>query len=385
MISRRLAVLFAVALLPLGALADERAERRPIDIVRELQQAQELTVQGHPDGARKVVDALARMTLLIENAPRDVWKNPRNLHALAVYLFSGGSHRLARVATSQLDMGPEGRRLVLGAIAFAEGKHTEAAGWLMELDPLGFPAHVGGHLALAQSALAGRGDPEAQLRHLARARLLMPGSVIEETALRRSVEIAMAASMAPEALFFIDQHQRRFARSAYAANFARRSRAILVKLLTSSSPEVARGAGAVAARSPESIRTLIITEAAHEALRAGSFQTLGVIARSALEFLPEGSRDANTARLYLAAAEILGPNYDDGLQHMAQVDPQQLDESHRRLLAAVRRLSGELRAWPPKAPAGAARPDGERTKVDATIARAESVLGEVGRRPGSPL
>ncbi|MGT2464328.1 hypothetical protein ACVOMV_00165 [Mesorhizobium atlanticum] len=63
---------------------------------------------------------------------------------------------------------------------------------LKPIDPMSVPADIGAFLALVKGSLLAADDPAQALALLDEARLLSPGTLVEEAALRRSVGIAAA-------------------------------------------------------------------------------------------------------------------------------------------------------------------------------------------------
>ena len=79
------------------------------------------------------------------------------------------------------------KTIVRAAMAYAENRNAEAMELLAEVDPRSLDASIAGHVALVRAELATKKDPDKALALVSEARLLAPGTMIEEAALRHEV------------------------------------------------------------------------------------------------------------------------------------------------------------------------------------------------------
>lgn len=110
----------------------------------------------------------------------EAWAEPVNLRAGVTFALSGGGPALLRHLVASGKVAEADTPLVLGALAYLEGREKEARALLMKIDPLSVPVSLGAQLAMAQSALVVRDDPTQSIRLLDLARLLAPGTLVEE-------------------------------------------------------------------------------------------------------------------------------------------------------------------------------------------------------------
>ena len=92
------------------------------------------------------------------------------------------------------------------------------------------PASLGGQVAMAQAALIVGEDPRKALVHLDQARLLAPGTLVEEAAIRRSIFVADQIRDQERFELLARQYLQRFRHSVYAGNFRYRFAAGLTHL-----------------------------------------------------------------------------------------------------------------------------------------------------------
>lgn len=177
------AFLFAAALPCVGARAESMA-----DMVRDLNAMQNRMVTG--DATAR--DQSARQFDLIEKAIANVdsasWREERHARAAIVYLLCGGAAGGLRgvLAAKHFDEGLSS--LLDASLLYAEGD-PRARNALMAFDARQYPAMLGGHLALVQGGTLVGIDNAKAIGLFDLARLLMPGSLVEEAALRREISI----------------------------------------------------------------------------------------------------------------------------------------------------------------------------------------------------
>ena len=76
------------------------------------------------------------------------------------------------------------------------------------------------YLALVKGSMLAEAEPRNALALLDRARLLAPGTLVEEAALRRSIAVATTLGDAKRFLRLSEQYVRAYLRSPYASQFA---------------------------------------------------------------------------------------------------------------------------------------------------------------------
>ncbi len=187
------------------------------EMVRELNVMQNHMVAGEA----KARDQAARQFDLIEKAigalEPESWADEKNQRAALIYLLCGGAPAgLREIHEAQFDAGKlEG---LLGAgIDYAEGAGDSKA--LQDFDARHLPPMLGGHLALVQgSALMGADNARA-IMLFDLARLLMPGSLVEEAALRREIAILDPVRDVSKLVLLSTRYASKYLESPYAPNF----------------------------------------------------------------------------------------------------------------------------------------------------------------------
>lgn len=157
----------------------------PYLAVRLLQQLQDQVAHGSTAAQAAEPKQLVRIGEVFAAADPAAWTNTRNAGAAVLYLFSAGKPAVVRAAMQRATLSPDNDRLIKGALAYAEGQDGTARALLGTFDPRALPAVLGGHLALVLATLYADTDPQKAGQMLDSARLLVPGTLVEEAALRR--------------------------------------------------------------------------------------------------------------------------------------------------------------------------------------------------------
>lgn len=356
--------------------------REPYQAMRALGAAQTRVATGQATSETQAAQ-LREIAEDFRGQPPAVWDAAPNRQALVTFLFSGGNAASVRAIIAQMPAGAD-KTLADGARANAEGRQAAARDLLLPLEARSLPGDVGGHLALVQGSLLAATDPAAARARFDLARLLMPGSLVEEAALRRAMFLLSARGA--DAAAFVDiarRYRARYAASAYAGNFERRLTETLVAHWPHAAP-AARGllAGVIEAM-PSSTRAATWAAIARRALQ----ETSPSIAREATAHIDADDTVDTGVRRTIALCEAISDLFvgRSGVAGAGQRLRQMLDaaapgDRDRDLLRAAIMIADNIAAPMPAAPAsGPASPD---APVEATIVRAQALLA--GSPPGSP-
>ena len=214
------ALAFAAALsaAPAGAGAESA---KISDMADELQRIQVRVARGDKFAYSAQLAQIKAIGAAIAAAKPATWTDKREADSLVVYILSGGL--LADVAQLvKNDAIVESERvLVRCALAYITNHETDALGALskLPLDTLDF--RLAGRVAFARSVLETRRDPKAVALLLEWARLLAPGGLVEEAALRREAALLPETREVSRVATLTRQYATRFPTSLYAAEFFR--------------------------------------------------------------------------------------------------------------------------------------------------------------------
>ncbi|MCM5560413.1 chemotaxis protein [Pleomorphomonas sp. JP5] len=283
----------------------------PFEMVRTLQTMQAQIAGGNATAVAAQRELLSVMEKAFLAASPSVWRDARNARAAVTYTLSGGSPRLMR---SLLTLDPPiaiDADLATGALAYIENREDEARKRLLPLDARKLPMSLGGQVALVQASLVAREELPRAIGLLDDARLLMPGTLVEEAALRREVFLVAQTGNLDRFEYLSQQYLRRFGTSIYAEDFRQRFATAIARLgIADGDDRFPRLEAILKSSDPENQRALFL-QLAQAAVVHGKLGTARSAAADAAALAPIGGRDAMRAGLYAAAASIL-PGKDIG-------------------------------------------------------------------------
>lgn len=225
---RALVRLLMICIVMCGSLVDARA----VDLaamVRDLINCQDRAVGGSAASHAESTKNFARIEELLPSLSADDWKQPRNYRAAVTYVLAGGSPwTLKRLLAEHLIEDKEGS-LLAASLAYAEGDKDKAAKLLSSIDAKSFPAVLAGHLALVQGGMLIGADDKRAAALFDYARLVMPGSLVEEAALRRELTIVDPGRETDRYLLLARRYKQRYEHSPFARKYWEQLSASILK------------------------------------------------------------------------------------------------------------------------------------------------------------
>ena len=318
-------------------IAQERREeaRQPYAMLRTLQSLQERIAHGDiraHEGQRALITRVAETFL---RADPEAFSDPRNANA-AVSFVLGGGPPIVLERMLALDPKPAvDSDLLAGALAYVHGREEDARERLAGFDPRALPGYLGAQIAIARAALIVREDPKEAVRLLSLARLLAPGTLAEEAALRREIFVEGQRGELERLEFLAVQYLRRYRHSVYAGNFRQRFITLLATLdFADSLDDFMRLENVLAQMDGEGKRDLYLFFARH-ALLSGRLDLARYASERAAGFSAGDSEEEERARFYFAAAQIVTPAYEPAVEILLALDPERLPEADIPVLEAA--------------------------------------------------
>ncbi len=335
MMRRILLVISLLAGAP--AAADTPAENiPPFEMVRTLQTLQAQIATGNAAAVTAQRELLTVMEQRFLAAPPSVWQDGRNARAAVIYTLSGGNPRLMRGLLAITPPIAVDANLAAGALAYIENREDEAQKRLLPLEARTLPMSLGGQVALVQAGLVAREDLNRAIKLLDDARLLMPGTLVEEAALRREVFLVAQTGNLDRFEFLSRQYLRRFGTSIYAEDFRQRFATAIARLgIADGDDRFPRLEAILKSSDPENQRALFL-QLAQAAVVHGKLTTARSAASDAAKLSPIGGGDAMRAGLYDAAASIAtGNDIGEVQMRLASLNSRQLGRRDADLLDAA--------------------------------------------------
>lgn len=356
------AVLAALVLGTASApAAGQGAAMEPFKMVRSLQLVQDRLARGDHAALPMQRKLLELTDERFRTVTKEEFTDRRNFTALMVYAMSGGNPDTLDIVLSRLV--PEGsdRSLGLGVLAYMRGQLPKAAEELAALDPMSLEPEVGAYLALVKGSIIALRQPGTAVGFMDQARLLAPGTLVEEAALRRSLPASIALDQPDRFMTTVERYVRRFLASPYASEFAD---AFVEGLVTFGDRiDAERIDGIVSLMRPAQQEAIYLRLARRSTIK-GQVQRSAFASQKAREVAriahsPEDPR----ATLYAALASITAENAREVVASLEKVDPSKLSPRDRRLFLAARAIADEMLSPPAPLPAVA--------EIDATSANAD--------------
>lgn len=342
-------VVLLVAALAVGGAhaADGEKPAAPFELARTLQTLQAQLAGGNATAAAAQRGLLGVMEKAFLAADRSVWEDNRNARALVTFTLSGGSPKVLQTLIAdrtRLGVAPD---LAAGALAYIENREDDARKLLMPFDARSLPPTLAGQVALVQAGLIAREDINRAIRLLDIARLLMPGTLVEEASLRREVFLVGQTGNLDRFEFLSRQYLRRFGTSIYAEDFRQRFATAVARLSLDDAPDrFPRLEAILKSSDPENQRALFLQMAQAAAVH-GRIATARSAARDAAELAPIGSGDAMRAALYDAAAAVADDDIGAVQAQLHGINRRQLGRRDGDLLQAAMAVADAVGAVPP--------------------------------------
>lgn len=327
--------------------------RQAYEMMRELRQMQDEVAFGNADKMLAQRELIETMASEFERADDEVWKDPRNGRAALAFVLNGGDVKVLRGLLLRGQPSSIDQKLGRAIHAFASRRRGEAFDAFAGLNPLELDVTIAGQVALAQAELAARDDLDKALAKLDLARLVAPGTLIEEAALRRQISILSTQKKFERADKMLEIYFRRFPKSGYAGAIKRQT----VRFIADRPPlQDAKGTqGIVAAFSRLSRHDAL--EIYLELAKEGAMRSLDKWVRfatgKALELASEGSHSRTRAQLYLAAMDAATLDAGKARTVLESIkdkidakDDKELAEAAREVTEALYRLNTSVPAEP---------------------------------------
>lgn len=354
----------------------------PYRLVRSLQAVQDGIAHGDTAAHGRHLALVRQIGEKFLAADPNVWSNPQNGQAVVVYLLSGGAPQIVRkLPRDRLNVD---ERLFNGALAYVEGRQDEARELLKDVKPRAVPSSMSGHIALVLGTLLANSDASAAIERLDDARLLLPGTLVEEAALRREILLVGQAEDFDKFEFLTLVYIRQYSNSVYAGDFWQRFSSALTRSSLALDERRFSRLSAMLEQLDRASRLKLYLAIARAALIRGRLAIVRLAGEQALPLTPDGNADRERAHLFRGAARALTDDYEGGLAELKVVDRSKLPEPDVALLNATLQLMFDVRkpTMASSSTLAAENPPPTPARLDlassaALLARAQKQLGEL--------
>ncbi|WP_102958756.1 hypothetical protein [Mangrovicella endophytica] len=351
----------------------------PFEIIRSLQFLQDQVARGNGDAIRVQAALLRRFGPVFLATDPELWADPRNMRAAALFVFSGGPPSVLEGILASSSKFIADRTLMEGALAYVQNRLGEAKQKLSSLDFRPMEPGIAAHINLVLGQINQLDNPKSAIAYLDEARLLAPGGLIEEAALRLEVMLVEAQGDKAKSNRLARQYFDRFGESAYAGNFRARFAAVYAERKTPKASTTMAEIDDATARLPMPDRLSLYLAVGRRALVFGNMSLAGDASSAALALDAAKPADRQRAILYSIASSLPSRSIGEATATLNSIDPNLLLQPDQELLKAAYSALEEL-----KKPALAqsdispATPEPQSTDVTGpVVARAQRLLDAV--------
>jgi len=382
----------AVALLLLGAgslsAASAQDALEPYQMVRSLQMVQDRIADGDHAALPMQAKLIEMTDARFRTADAEDFEDPRNFRALLVYGMSGGNPATVAVAASRAETDPQGLAIAKGIVAYLNGQPAAAIEVLKPIDPMSVPPDLGAFLALVKGSLLATDEPAQALALLDEARLLSPGTLVEEAALRRSVGLAETQGDAARFALASTQYVERYLYSPYASQFADAFVSGVIALHMSISQD--KLVDITSMMDPEREKVIYLRIARRAAIDGLTELSAFASARAEQGRNGGGNQNDPRAQLYSSLSTVTSATVGDVRSKLGNIDRGKLSQGDRALLDAAQAIAGEVVApvrpaatgkTPPEPSARDDKPAAETVAAQADADGLPPVEGAMSEQP----
>jgi chemotaxis protein MotC len=316
---------------------------QPFQLVRTLEKVQDRIALGNFNAhgfQRQFITEIGDKMLA---APDSVWQEPKNIRSAVVYVLSGGDPRILQKLV-KLEKLPEiPSNLLPGVLAYSAGRNGEALKLLTDIDHRAFDTRTGGHLALAKAMVFAPEDAAKSLGFLDDARLLCPGTLVEEAALRRQVLLLGSIEDFARFEMLAFEYLRRFGQSVYAGNFGRSFAVAVTSSKMSTDPALIGRLEMLLDELGDDSRRRLYMAIAEEGVTRARVELVRLAADKIAYLIPDGSREFVRLQLYKAAALVVTNEYEFAVAKLNALDRSKLGRTELRLLDQALAIAAQLR------------------------------------------
>ncbi|AHB47780.1 chemotaxis protein MotC [Hyphomicrobium nitrativorans NL23] len=369
----------AAAVVPLWPeLPAVEADQQPYVLIRALRSVQDEVAVGSTTAHEQQRQILRDLGSQLRGLPVQVWDDVRNVRAAVFFALSGGDPAVLKIVIGRTKTPYVERRLLRGALAYGEGRQRDALGLLHPIKARDLDPVLGGMVALIQGTLLARTNSKDAIQRLDEARLLAPGTLIEESALRQEILLVAREGEIERFDVLTDQYSRRFPNSLFAQSFRRQFFAGVARQDFKRASEWISRTQTELMKVPAGERVGLYLAIAQEATKGGNLDIAKFAAGKARELSHAGSRQMARALLYEGAARVATDEFETGVALLREVDLTALDAADREVHAAALAVSRSVGAWPE----AGEEPDAE---VPSSVSNAQTLLSDIDTLLGGSL
>jgi chemotaxis protein MotC len=325
-----------------SALAGNPLQLR--DTMRTIERLQDEVVAGDADAPKLSRQLMVQFETDLNATKIDQLSNSSNVFAVVKYLLSGGNPAAIEREYQNTKLEPEFTDLFDGALAYAYGDTEKASTKLASVKVEELPLDVGGRLLLIQAILVSQHDMENALSLLEKASTSMPGTIVDEAALRRCSAIAAKLNNFKKFDVCASKMIRDFQHSPYWKEFS----TTFISYVTNFKEEMDHAFSnwliPILLDLPVALQSEIYLAISKQSVETGNFVLASLCASRATILSHEATPDFNRGMLYSGASFIGLKQNDLAAVRLGQVNASLLNDDDALLLKKAQDMLEQIKA-----------------------------------------
>lgn len=326
--------------LAASAYAQNMEDLAPYKMIRSLQYVQDTVVMGDHSAMEMQRFLLSTIDERLRTADPSIFADPRNVDAALVYAMSGGNPETLELLAKNDVSGHFDQRITESVRNYISGRGAASTRTVAEIFPEYKNLEIAPYLALVSANSVLRKDPNLALTYFDWARLIAPGTIVEEAALRRSIYVAEQNGMVDKGVAYASRYARRFLHSPYASQFAD----LFVKLAVENFEKIGEETiQEILSFMDEPRQREVYLRMARLSAISGKSRLAAVAAERAQALTGDGDEGPRTlADLYSGLASISSSDVTQAMERLSAIPDDDLSAKDRALKEAARQIAEEV-------------------------------------------
>jgi chemotaxis protein MotC len=350
-------------------------DKQPFVMIRKLRSVQDKVASGSVSAHEEQRTLLRNYGEEMRSLPVAVWDDVRNVRAVIFFVLSGGDPAVIKTVIGREKTPFAERRLLKGALAYGEGRLVDALSMVHKIEARKLDALLGGMVALIQGTLISKKEGAKSLSYFDEARLLSPGTLIEESALRQQILLLAREGDLKRFDALSAQYTRRFPNSLFARNFRRQLFAGVARQNFKPASEWFTRTETELMKVPGPERIGLYLSIAEEATKVGNTGIAGFAAKKARELAHAGSLAMQRAKLFEGAALVTSEDFEAGVKLLNEIDTARLRVSDREIYDAAMVIARSVGKWPEVTETPDEAPPEAVGRAQTLLSEVDSLLG----------
>lgn len=305
------------------------------NLSRELHKAIDASAFGTPNAEALRRDTLKMVATRIAAADINVLRRPENAAGLlALVLCGAGTQTLERVLEDDHWIEND-RALGRGLLTLSVRNFDEAKSYFAKVDRQVLPGAVRASLALVEAKMFADSDPKRAIALLQEARIGVPGTGLEEAALRQQIIVLLRLGDSKQAGERLSAYLRRFPQSAYWDSFKALIIGMAGKHSTVTAADFLVPSGAVNVPEAANRYRVLLVALSERLLLTGALSQSANLADFVCKIEPEGSDLRRRAELYKRVAGIGVQTAQASIADLEALDVRRYTPAEQQLIRAA--------------------------------------------------